>query len=253
METEPPQTSTQPSPQSTPDDDIKPEDWVDGGPLEGDEKQQAQQVLELAKKRFRDMLKQTFDDPHFKAASREKKKTSRKRAAATAVDAFADVAGLSLEELAMMQIACLTQGVVDCATRAALEPHPGDDDDEDMQSGHRRFTQRPPGDPRRTHRHAELFDSTHLAHASARLMDSVMRSRSEGARHTQHAFTYEHLHRHVMAAAAAEGAGAPEPVEKTTEERAASLTDIVFSGIRVRPESAGPTPSPSEDPVRIER
>jgi hypothetical protein len=208
--------------------------------LEGDMDRQADQLVALAKARFHRMLKESFDRPAFKAASRKKKKTSNQRVAAKAIDAFADVSGLSLDQLAMMQLACLTQGVVDCSTRAALQSPPGDDDN-DSEAGASRFTSRVPGDARRSQRHAELFDATHLAYASARLMETVARYNGEGSRH---AFTYEHLHRHVAATVAEQGPDGPEEAEKTSDERAASLTDMMFEGIKLTPAPID-TPSPS--------
>jgi len=230
--------TTQPE-ADTSTDDKAPGEWINHGALEGDQKRQVSQVLELAKARFRNLLKQTFDEPDAKAAGRKKKKETKQQAAAAAVDAFADVAGLTLEQLAMMQIACITQGVVDCSTRAALEPRPEDEaDDAGGYAGRASL----PLDARRSHRHAELFDVTHLAHASARLMDTV--ARIKGERGARHAFTYEHLHRHVSAAAAP-SADAPETVNETPEQRAAGIADIVFNGIRIVSEP-DEVPSPSQ-------
>lgn len=214
----------------------KPDDR-ESHPLHGDDPEEhAKQVTELAKARFRKWLKQGLEST---AEKRKAKTRSRRRAStATTVNALADVAGLSIEEQLQMQIACLTQSVFECTTRAAAQLPP---EDEDNEGGGRYGARTPPDDARRSYRSVELFSQSHLAHATARLVDTV--HRIEGGEIVRHAFTYEHLHRH--AATAAQTPAEKEAPEKPLDETADEITNTIFEDVVITRDPPDEDPSPS--------
>ena len=191
----------------------------------------AKQVLEIAKERFRKMIREGLEGDKFAKPKRKRKR----RLGAEAFDAISHVAGFTMEEQLMTQIACLTQGVLDCTARASAEFTPDEDDDDD---GYSRRSQATP-DARRSNRAAELDSQTRLANAAARLVDTV--GRIQGKAHVRHEFTYRHLDRRHPKAPVEE----PEPPEPTPEQRADDITEIMFSDIKITSGGEDPPPPPT--------
>src|SRR5262249_9494728 len=157
---------------------------------------QVEGVMRVAKARFGQMLEESLKRGEISEPDREQRRARRQ---ADFFDALAKVAGMTPEEQVNVQIACLTQGVLDCAMRVAGSPEYEDEDQKEKKPSRDQRVPAFPPDARRSFRSAEIHNQAQLAHATARLMETIS---PIGGATIRHEFSYEHLHRHMPSAEA---------------------------------------------------